>query len=927
MAEALALLGLVCNILQLIQVGYTIGKGAKEIYVSPTGTTEIARDIRLLLEDIQVTARDIRTEASNPLSGDEKAIKEYCGECEDIVAKLLVILAAIEPRPAARGRSRKRTSIKIAAYLALKKGEIGRLMARLQNLDERLRQRLSNIMDVRRHSSTMASLHRLNAEAIILKKDNHFRLNELRDSLMRELLSKGDLEHLKQSIESLADESKQVSKTLAFFKTLRFPEIQHRFSDIVDAHKRTIKWAFDKSHTTLPGWLENESGIYWITGVAGSGKSTYMKYLVSHPSTSQKLRAWAGNNEVSIASFFFWNLGLPMQKSEQGLFQTLLFQVLRENLDLIEELCPDRDNLVPWTRRELAEVFDRISSFDFGSKRFCFFIDGLDEYDGEEDDVIQTIRKLASCPNIKVCISSRPWNAFQDAFGDSAYTLAMETLTEKDINEYIQLELTSNKLFEKCMQHDPRFGSTSDQLTKRAKGVWLWVHLIVKGLKRDLRSRETFEHWQTRIDSVPPDLEAFFRRMLARLDPIHKTQTARTFLTVLRGEQMGLRPFTTDMYSCFEQEATDPQYLNKMPFLKFEAENDYLIYKKRQNKTDSVARVHINDRCRDLLHVKGEQTIGLYRNRLEFLHRTARDFFRDTYYEELERAAGAEFTPAKSIVQMYLAMLKIHPLRHRYLRDAGFDVANRAMGAPEIFEQNFTGLLSDFWSVISQHEALFEPDVIDKFDELASQRMTKQWVTIFHTGLFDEVFYNDSVRMIAWCLCMRLGRYVQEKWQPGTYSTFLELEWSPLRVTLPRNGPDQRLDIFPTRAFSEELLQFVLDNGGSPNEPHFVYGEDARSVSHWFLRHVCRRSYLNDDASLDTTEILDIEECIFKALQRLIKAGLEIPPGYNEDNTTFQDRLAPVFGETRASLLLELYQQNHQRSTEGPIPGLMTRSC
>lgn len=32
-------------------------------------------------------------------------------------------------------------------------------------------------------------------------------------------------------------------------------------------------------------WLEEGDGLYWIAGKAGSGKSTLMKYIASHPST------------------------------------------------------------------------------------------------------------------------------------------------------------------------------------------------------------------------------------------------------------------------------------------------------------------------------------------------------------------------------------------------------------------------------------------------------------------------------------------------------------------------------------------------------------------------------------------------------------------------------------------------------------------
>lgn len=46
-----------------------------------------------------------------------------------------------------------------------------------------------------------------------------------------------------------------------------------------------------------------------------------------------------------------------------------------------------------------------------------FFVDGLDEYDGEHVDIINVLRRFASSPSFKLCVSSRPWNVFVEAIG------------------------------------------------------------------------------------------------------------------------------------------------------------------------------------------------------------------------------------------------------------------------------------------------------------------------------------------------------------------------------------------------------------------------------------------------------------------------------------------------------------------------------
>lgn len=66
--------------------------------------------------------------------------------------------------------------------------------------------------------------------------------------------------------------------------------------------------------------------------------------------------------------------------------------------------------------------------------RICLFIDGLDEYEGDSDgtyvDIVALFSEIATSPNIKICLSSRPWLAFEDSFLLGP-TLRLEDLTSR----------------------------------------------------------------------------------------------------------------------------------------------------------------------------------------------------------------------------------------------------------------------------------------------------------------------------------------------------------------------------------------------------------------------------------------------------------------------------------------------------------------
>jgi hypothetical protein len=70
---------------------------------------------------------------------------------------------------------------------------------------------------------------------------------------------------------------------------------------------------------------------------------------------------------------------------------------------------------------------------------FCFFLDGLDEYEGKPTDIIRLVELLKSMLKVKVCVSSRPWNEFEKVSGqDESKKLYMHDLTRGDIELYVR---------------------------------------------------------------------------------------------------------------------------------------------------------------------------------------------------------------------------------------------------------------------------------------------------------------------------------------------------------------------------------------------------------------------------------------------------------------------------------------------------------
>lgn len=282
------------------------------------------------------------------------------------------------------------------------------------------------------------------------------------------------LKALAWQLTALSHEAKALSKDLRVIKSLSFPVICERRARIQEAHPNTFDWLFKdkRSKDAVDGtkclipmleWLQTRNGVFWISGKAGSGKSTLMKFLHSHEQTLTALRSWAGDKDLVTASFFFWSLGTDMQKSQQGLLQTLLFHVLRQCPSLVRIVCPaywhddDLEEMV-WTRTEMIKILLELRKHTIDSARFCFFIDGLDEYEGLHSDVIELVNSFATANDVKIVISSRPWDVFEDAYGDnSGQKLNLQDLTRNDITRFVKDNLEEDEHFRELKASDERY--------------------------------------------------------------------------------------------------------------------------------------------------------------------------------------------------------------------------------------------------------------------------------------------------------------------------------------------------------------------------------------------------------------------------------------------------------------------------------------
>ncbi|KAF2493004.1 hypothetical protein BU16DRAFT_514299, partial [Lophium mytilinum] len=460
---------------------------------------------------------------------------------------------------------------------------------------------------------------------------------------------------------------------IAKAKSLCFPTMKFRHSKITGAHPGTFQWI---SLTHFIPWLQaDDDAIFWLSGKPGSGKSTLMKYLADSPETIAQLERWADTRELVTASFFFWVAGNEMQKSQEGLLQSLLYQVLRKHPKLIPTIFPSRWNGLTahdepesqlwgvrgtarveedvlghqWTREELLAAFKRLNDHELASTRFCFFIDGLDEYDGDHSDLITVIKSLVDTSNVKICVSSRPWNVFEEAFGaDPIHKIYLQNVNRDDIRLYVHSNLEQHPEFRKMIERDPRGEEIAREVVDKAQGVFLWVFLVVRSLVEGLRNCDRIVDLQRRVREFPSDLEAFFMQIFTSLDRFYHVQTARAFQVAIATH----KPLPPIFYWLIDLEEEDTDYAIK-------SEQQPQDLEEFESRNLNI-QVRLNGRCKGLLEVTtNDEEELLFREQVDFLHRTVKDFLLTKDMQTLMLSwSGTIFDAHLAICRAMLAHIK-----------------------------------------------------------------------------------------------------------------------------------------------------------------------------------------------------------------------------------------------------------------------------
>lgn len=512
--------------------------------------------------------------------------------------------------------------------------------------------------------------------------------------------------------------------------SLSFTSISDRRESLESPYHETFQWIYedqkasDRPWSSFVEWLRNGTGIYCISGKLGSGKSTLMRYICENAHTKMELDSWYGTTPLEIAQFYFWRSGDADQKTLQGLLRSLLFEILQRHRPLLPKVLPDLWHA--WSARATAILSNTSPTGDVASSsktqplglqtllrsfwvllkeleqthKLVLFIDGLDEFESDDgySGITDILRQCVKSRHIKICASSRPLTVLEQFF-DGSPSLRLQDLTRGDIRVYVDSKLRSHRhMVDLSRRHKAEVSMLIEEIERKARGVFLWVKLVVKSLLRGLSDYNRISDLKRRIGYLPEDLEELYAYMLQNIEPFYHDQTSRLFQIVKAAQKCSIGRVTLLNLSWTEEEDEQlAQTISIKPYTVDEIES-------RCREMDA----RLKSVCAGFLESADSKNSSIAPDsRVSFLHRSVADWMsKQTVWDELaRRTSESDFSPNLAMLRSRVMCLKSLEVSSRNPLDMSIitDALQYAKQAESDLGRAFPELLDQLDITASKH--------------------------------------------------------------------------------------------------------------------------------------------------------------------------------------------------------------------------------
>ncbi|RYP03939.1 hypothetical protein DL764_004773 [Monosporascus ibericus] len=410
-------------------------------------------------------------------------------------------------------------------------------------------------------------------------------------------------------------------------------------------------------------FLREDGQTFFISGRAGCGKSTLMKFLGHDSAVREDLGTWADGFKLVVVGMYFWGSDDLLQKSLKGFYMSILYHTLKQCPELINVIFPRSDgeslssDAAEVQISELESAFSRLTELrNSETHRFCYFVDGLDEYDGDALEHRKLAEKLMAWANsraVKVVCSARPHTVFLDLFNRASLNISFHQLTRSDIRDFAKSQFETYLGAPELREAKETCLDITEDIVSRADGVFLWASLVVRSLINGALEHENGECLRKRLQDCPDNLNSLFCNMLDKIDSSPWNRQCSNTVLYLATHNPFDRPLNALIYS----------WLPEVDWFRGESGTRKFPFSSKQRPLSEKEILQRHDYVRSLLHrsthgllemVEVSETIPFFKYRVDFFHRSVRDYLR----EALEsRAMDNPFSSAPQKIEAYSRLL------------------------------------------------------------------------------------------------------------------------------------------------------------------------------------------------------------------------------------------------------------------------------
>jgi ankyrin repeat protein len=295
-----------------------------------------------------------------------------------------------------------------------------------------------------------------------------------------------------------------------------------------------LAWAAENNTNTV-----NASGILWICGPAGYGKTVLCAKIV------ERFQATHG---FLVAYFFSSPHAASASEGDMNfIIRSWMMQIAKADSGVLNLLRDSSERSSFGNRALESEIWSAFETVLIQKNRIALFLDGLDEYPRTDNARINFLKRLKSVTAgtaTKILITSREETDIKAELSPqspqiSAQFLRRCRITKEDVGEDLRLysrSVVNNKLPKK---EESLRVKLADQLAERSEGMFLWIHLQQPQL-RDTKSRKNLERI---VEKMPLGLSETYRKNWEAIKRQSPDDRDRAF-AILRWTAFALRPLS-----------------------------------------------------------------------------------------------------------------------------------------------------------------------------------------------------------------------------------------------------------------------------------------------------------------------------------------------------------------------------------------------